>query len=123
MSIGPQSEEAGLQLLGAYSVEYTEKDILVNGPELTICQEIAQDIRDGKKVVVIINNEQFLIDSKSTKNTSTHLLLLEPTTAPNTSFVSPDSDLCIASSSKGKKSRAPKQKKTANYGGKINIAL
>ena len=61
MSINFQGEPSQLEVLGPYSVQYTDKEIIVKGPAVMTCQEIARDIRSGKKRVVIVEGEQFLV--------------------------------------------------------------
>ena len=61
MSINSQGGPSQLEVLGPYSVQYTDKEILVKGPAVMTCQEIARDIQSGKKTVVTVEGEQFLV--------------------------------------------------------------
>ena len=61
MSINSQGGPPQLEVLGPYSVQYTDEEILVNGPAVMTCQEIARDIQSGKKTVVTVEGEQFLV--------------------------------------------------------------
>ena len=96
----------GLEELRAYSVKYTDQDILVNGPDLNTCQEIARDIHSGYKKVVIHNNKQFLMNTKDESNK-----FQEPAIDDN----QPDTEVDQAppSISKGRKASAKKTKKKA----------
>ena len=103
----PVVEEQGQNL--PYSVEVTGEQLLVHGPDREKCQEIAIKLR--KKEIDLVSKDNLDISGNSNHNP---LLpsLSEPrqnvssTPAP----VSSNTEPCIPSSSKGKKSRPAKQK-------------
>ena len=74
MSVSPHSDAEGMQSMGEYSVKFTDKQILVNGPNVVTCQEIARDLRNGVKDVVSKGDEQFLISFDKEKGTSSKVI-------------------------------------------------
>jgi hypothetical protein len=102
-------ELPGLQELGAYSVKYTDQDILVNGPDVITCQEIARHIHSGHKKVVIHDNKQFLMNTIDESNS-----LSEPAIADNP----PDTEVDHAPPSISKERNATVKKTKKKAGNK-----
>ena len=65
-SVSPEEGASdNFEHLEPYSVEFNDKEMIVNGPDLKVCQKIAQDVKDGKKVVLKLGTKQVLVESKN----------------------------------------------------------
>ena len=112
MSFDIPFEVAGSQQLGSYSVESSDNKLIVNGPDLKMCQEIAQALRDGKKVTMKENNK-FLFESNATIDSN------KPSCLPKSlrsivPQVSEDAEeRSLPANSKSGKSKPPKGKTAA----------
>ena len=64
--VSPEEGASGrFEHIGPYSVVFKDKEIIVNGPDLKVCQKIAQDVKDGKKVVLTLGTKQVLVESEN----------------------------------------------------------
>ena len=107
------------QTLQPYRVEVTDQQILVHGPDVTKCQEIAQELRD-KELNLVSKDKQILMEAEKDKDTNFNHITLTPgliepmQSVSSTPSVSSNTERQLPSISKGKKSGPSKQKTTSN---------
>ena len=111
MSVNPHSDAEGMQRMGEYNVKLTDKEILVNGPNVVICQEIARDIRAGVKDVVSKGDEQFLISVDKEEGSRPSVIQTKTIASSSTPVEPSNAGTSLASSSNLKKTRQSKPKK------------